>query len=58
MEQHLRTSNSTIYAVGDCCSRYKCTHAAMAMGQIAARNPSTRGPDPYAWLPGRMRDQT
>lgn len=38
MEQHLRTSNSNIYAVGDCCSRYKFTHAAMAMGQLAARN--------------------
>ena len=58
MEQHLRTSNSTIYAVGDCCSRYKFTHAAMAMGQLAARNPSTRWPDPYAWLPGRTRHQT
>ena len=50
--------NSTIDAVGDCCSRYKFTHPAMAMGQVAARNPSTRWPDPYAWLPGRMRDQT
>ena len=50
--------NSTIDAVGDCCSRYKFTHAAMAMGQIAARNPSTRWPDPYAWLPGRTRHQT
>ena len=58
MEQHLRTSNSTIDAVGDCCSRYKFTHPAMAMGQVAARNPSTRWPDPYAWLPGRTRHQT
>ena len=38
VDQHLRTSNRNIYAVGDCCSRYKFTHAAMAMGQLAARN--------------------
>src|SRR5262249_6595278 len=57
MEQNLRTSNTTIYAVGDCCSRYKFTHAVMAMGQLAARL-STRWPDPYAWLPGRTRHQT
>jgi len=58
MEQHLPTSNSTIYAVGDFCSRYQFTHAAMAMGRLAARNPSTRWPDPYAWLPGRTRHKT
>jgi pyruvate/2-oxoglutarate dehydrogenase complex dihydrolipoamide dehydrogenase (E3) component len=38
VDQHLRTSNRNIYAVGDCCSRYKFTHAAMAMGRLAARN--------------------
>jgi pyruvate/2-oxoglutarate dehydrogenase complex dihydrolipoamide dehydrogenase (E3) component len=37
MEQHLPNSNTSIYAVGDCCSRYKFTHAAMATGQLAAR---------------------
>jgi len=38
MEQHLRTSNSNLYAVGDCCARHKCTHASMAIGQPDGRN--------------------
>jgi hypothetical protein len=38
MERHLLALNNYFYAVGDCCSRYKCTHAAMAMRQLAARN--------------------
>ena len=38
VNDHLQTSNRNIYAVGDCCSRYKFTHAAMAMGSLAAHN--------------------
>src|SRR5262245_4841652 len=38
MEQHLPLQNRNPYAVGGCCARYKCTHASMAMGQLAGRN--------------------
>lgn len=38
VDDHLRTSNSAIYAAGDICSEYKFTHAADAMARIALRN--------------------
>src|SRR5205807_9172453 len=34
----LRTSNRRIFAAGDCCSRYKFTHAADAMARLVIRN--------------------
>ncbi|MGH9770933.1 MAG: mercuric reductase [Candidatus Acidiferrales bacterium] len=38
VDDHLRTSNSNIYAAGDVCSVYKFTHAAEAMARIALQN--------------------
>jgi len=38
VDDHLRTSNSSIYAAGDVCSIYKFTHAAEAMARIALQN--------------------
>lgn len=34
----LQTSNSRIYAVGDCCSAYKMAHVAEATARVAVRN--------------------
>lgn len=34
----LQTTNSRIYAVGDCCSAYKMAHVAEATGRMAVRN--------------------
>lgn len=34
----LQTTNHTIYAAGDVCSRYKFTHAADAMAQVVVQN--------------------
>lgn len=38
VDDFLRTSNSSIYAAGDICSRYKFTHVADAMARTALRN--------------------
>lgn len=38
VDDHLRTTNSRIYAAGDICSHFKFTHAADAMARLALRN--------------------
>lgn len=38
IDDHLRTTNPRIWAAGDCCSRFKFTHAADAMARIVIRN--------------------
>jgi pyruvate/2-oxoglutarate dehydrogenase complex dihydrolipoamide dehydrogenase (E3) component len=38
VDDRLRTTNRRVYAAGDCCSRYKFTHAADAMARLAIRN--------------------
>ncbi len=38
VDDHLRTSNSRIFAAGDVCSVYKFTHVADAMARIVIRN--------------------
>ncbi|HVC91879.1 MAG TPA: mercuric reductase [Acidobacteriaceae bacterium] len=38
VDDHLRTTNSRVYAAGDICSRFKFTHAADAMARLALRN--------------------
>ncbi len=37
-DDHLRTSNSNIFAAGDIASKYQFTHAAEALGRIALQN--------------------
>jgi pyruvate/2-oxoglutarate dehydrogenase complex dihydrolipoamide dehydrogenase (E3) component len=36
VSSQMQTSNSNIYAAGDCCSEYKFTHMADAMARIGA----------------------
>ena len=38
VNDRLQTTNRRIYAVGDCCSRHKFTHAADAMARMVVRN--------------------
>lgn len=38
VDDRLRTSNKDIFAVGDCCTEYKFTHAADFMARLAVRN--------------------
>jgi pyruvate/2-oxoglutarate dehydrogenase complex dihydrolipoamide dehydrogenase (E3) component len=38
VDDRLRTSNPSIFAAGDICSRFKFTHAADAMARLALRN--------------------
>lgn len=38
VDDHLRTSNRRIWAVGDCCMRWKFTHAADAAAKIVVQN--------------------
>jgi pyruvate/2-oxoglutarate dehydrogenase complex dihydrolipoamide dehydrogenase (E3) component len=38
VDDRLRTTNPRIFAAGDCCSRFKFTHAADAMARLAIRN--------------------
>jgi pyruvate/2-oxoglutarate dehydrogenase complex dihydrolipoamide dehydrogenase (E3) component len=38
VDDFLRTTNSKVYAAGDCCSKFKFTHAADAMARILIRN--------------------
>lgn len=38
VNDHLRTSNSAVYAAGDVCSSYKSTHAAEAMARLCVQN--------------------
>ncbi|ETO28179.1 hypothetical protein RFI_08957 [Reticulomyxa filosa] len=38
VNDYLQTSNSNIYAIGDCCTRFQYTHMAGAMAKIAIRN--------------------
>jgi pyruvate/2-oxoglutarate dehydrogenase complex dihydrolipoamide dehydrogenase (E3) component len=38
VNDHLQTTNPTIFAAGDICSRYKFTHSADAMARIVIRN--------------------
>ncbi len=38
VDDHLRTTNSRIYAAGDVCSQFKFTHLADAMARIVIRN--------------------
>jgi len=38
VDDHLRTTNPRIFAAGDCCMRYKFTHAADAAARIVIQN--------------------
>lgn len=38
VDDRLRTANRRVYAIGDCCSRYKFTHASDAMARMVLRN--------------------
>ena len=38
MNDHLRTTNSRVFAAGDCCSKFKFTHAADFMARIVIQN--------------------
>jgi len=38
VNDYLQTSNSAIYAAGDCCTRFQFTHMADAMARIVIRN--------------------
>jgi pyruvate/2-oxoglutarate dehydrogenase complex dihydrolipoamide dehydrogenase (E3) component len=38
VDDHLRTTNPRIYAAGDCCMKYKFTHAADAAARIVIQN--------------------
>lgn len=38
VNEKLMTTNSAIYAVGDCCTAYKFTHVADFMARIVVRN--------------------
>jgi pyruvate/2-oxoglutarate dehydrogenase complex dihydrolipoamide dehydrogenase (E3) component len=38
VSKQLQTTNKNIYAVGDCCSKYKFTHVADAMARLVIRN--------------------
>lgn len=38
VNDYLQTSNSKIYAVGDCCTKYQFTHVADFMARLAVRN--------------------
>jgi pyruvate/2-oxoglutarate dehydrogenase complex dihydrolipoamide dehydrogenase (E3) component len=38
VDDHLRTSNHTVYAAGDVCTAYRFTHVADAMARIVIRN--------------------
>jgi pyruvate/2-oxoglutarate dehydrogenase complex dihydrolipoamide dehydrogenase (E3) component len=38
VDDHLRTTNPKIFAAGDCCMKYKFTHAADAAAQIVIQN--------------------
>ena len=38
MTDQLQTTNSSIYAVGDCCTAYKFTHVADFMARMVVRN--------------------
>ncbi len=38
MSDQLQTTNSSIYAVGDCCTAYKFTHVADFMARMVVRN--------------------
>jgi len=38
VSDHLVTTNSSIYAVGDCCTKYQFTHVADFMARIVIRN--------------------
>ena len=38
VDEHLRTTNSRIFAAGDVCSRYQFTHAADALARIVIQN--------------------
>lgn len=38
VNDYLQTSNTNIYAVGDCCTRYQFTHVSDAMARLVIRN--------------------
>jgi pyruvate/2-oxoglutarate dehydrogenase complex dihydrolipoamide dehydrogenase (E3) component len=38
VDEHLQTTNSSVYACGDVCSQYKFTHMADAMARMVVRN--------------------
>lgn len=38
VDDYLRTSNKSIYAVGDCCTAYQFTHMADFMARTVIRN--------------------
>lgn len=38
VNDHLKTTNKNIWAVGDCCPFYKFTHNSDVMARIAIRN--------------------
>lgn len=43
VDDHLRTTNSRVFAAGDVCSQYKFTHAADFMARIVIRNALFKG---------------
>lgn len=43
VDDHLRTTNRNIYAAGDCCMKWKFTHAADAAAQIVVQNALFKG---------------
>jgi len=43
VDDHLRTTNSRVFAAGDACSQYKFTHAADFMARIVIRNALFKG---------------
>lgn len=43
VDDNLRTTNKNIYAAGDCCMRWKFTHAADAAAQIVVQNALFKG---------------
>jgi pyruvate/2-oxoglutarate dehydrogenase complex dihydrolipoamide dehydrogenase (E3) component len=45
VNNYLRTTNSHIFAAGDCCSQYKFTHAAIALARIVIANALFFGTD-------------
>ena len=49
MDDHFRTTNRTVFAAGDVCSRFQFTHAADAMARIVLQN---------ALFPGRGKSSS
>ena len=50
VNDNMRTSNSNIFAAGDCCSRYQFTHMADWMARICIKNSLFYGSDRFSKL--------